>query len=760
MAQSYVPQLATALPPSDAAEIILDRNPRHFDLECERFFSTHWTDLPHRQVYLWLTRTAPEDAPSRPLNQIIARLVDWLLTQAAQDPFSAVNFPGAIASIQDKWARDAFVEALRARLPQQEWELLLPLAAGCREFSLITNFELRTHSPRHEPPRGLIPNGPLPRFRAELFDDRREPNKCIAHLRALALDPEAGAYVLWVLRELDLLTKVVSPEALLATQLALKELEGKERDRARYHLDLADDLSNAPTFKATVMKRIVDASARGVPWGYLWWEIPEALRDDIGIASIDTSAPAPWAVGSILRTLAGSAAWHRMFDRFDGPRVPWSEHEAFHAGAGLRHPALFRGAPERVKDFWDMELDGGNWFMTEPPPEDADDAFEERLSKRLHRLCHGDVLTIANRLADLPLTAARARRIVEMTAPSGDFFHLKKCEDIAKACGAFPDIARPQRWDARILRAYAVLTGDDRSISKWFAESLAARDFWTALSLAEHDESLRTPERVEALQSLIPDDGLRALVRLQDKQGWLVSEQDVIQRATNGEFRDDEWTWKDPPTYMRPVLEAKAATTPNPQLAGELLERLKQMGAGPHQLARIATERISRGGVSTLSEHRVAAMLTSGKLWEEWGRRIAARVLREDGQAGAQWLGGAGWDVARSSPSVLPTVHAVVADVLIDIAEERLRRADVQGATQPLRALARLTAPPRLFSRVRALRELSKAPPVVVLLDANEGLMRRADDESATIGSFLDAMKVMASGPEDADSDDEDGGDS
>lgn len=743
MDRSIVPMLVEALGVQKAAERVLDRQQKVLDQESEQLLLDNWTRLESRTVFWWLTRKPPEGASGRPYANIVPKLVEWLVAEAAS-LLGAHYLPGWIGLVADDLARDDLVEQLQGRLPEHTWERTLPHASGCEAYKLLAAFDYSTHKRKHEFPHGLVPEGPVPRLHERLFGIRREQPAVIERLRAMVADEQIGPYTLWVLREVGLLHAVATPALILDGLPTLVEADLGDHERIRFHLDLADGLAAADAFREAITHRILSASARGVPWGHLWWETPPSLRDQIGLVSIDTSNPATWASLSARRLLEGRARWERLLDWFSKPEPSLEECKHFHVGASLRSGDPFgRKKVEGRDDFWPQDH---NWLLRDPLPEDADLAFEERLGAVLRRLPHCSEAGVASRLSDLPLTADRARRLVEQTLDAGFFYTLAKCVEIAFACGKLNrDVPRPATRDTKALRAYRLLASDALVVEKWFDEAITGSDFHVAFELARYDERLRTSTNVESLRRLLPRDDFRRLIRYQQDHNWLFSEADVIAALTEREFPDEQWRWlgKAVPAYLRPVIKAKAASTTDALLAASLLECLQGMGVGPTELASLAVERIVQQGLSAFDEHRVGHLLASGRLWDGPGKSLLGHVLRSFGQPGGAWLLAVAYESAEKNRNLVRHMHVVLATVLIEMAGEAIGRDDGPAAQRSLRALACLTAPPRLFKDVRALSALTTDPSIRVLLEANEGLMRRSDDEAATFDALTEALSTV-----------------
>lgn len=743
MDRSIISGLVETFGVQGAAEKIQQRCVKDLSADAEQFFRAHWKELRHDTIFIWLTLRAPDESGLRSTGEVVPRLIPFLVEKAATDPCSSLNLPPWIGNLADGWVRDEVIDGLHGRVSHELWVRLLPHAEGCTLFKALAGFEIQDH----RPPAGVVQEGqPLRPLGSNLFAHRREEQTCADLLRKMVTDPAIRTHVLWVLREIKQLKSIIAPELVLDGLPTGKEVGFDGIAAIKFQLGIANELADAPTFKGVVTRRILGASQRGVPWGYLWWEIPEVLRDDIGLASIDTEKPAPWALASAARCLTGMEAWVKRLALAERPEPDLEEHVHFHHAAALWAGQPFPKKVEGEEEFF-PQLDTA-WLLSGPLPEDADEAFEVRLEGALRRFYHYDERIIWNRLAELPITPNRAKRIVESTLTLGIFYDLDRCDEIAEACGPIQGpVPRPKRWDAKVLRAHARLVGDEDCIAKWFDESIAAGDFWTALHLAIHDEPAVKPTRVEALKGILPRGDFRTLLRLREDHPWLLSESDVCSAVAAGQHPDDQWSWlgKNLPSYFLPVVEAKAASTPNAELATALLESLTKTSVPGRRLAEIALERVRTLGPSAMSPHQFGKLLSSGKLWEDPGAAVVEHVLNQLGPDGIRWLYQVAFESCRLTPNVVRVVHAVTAEALIDLARRGLEKGDIGSARRGLMALASLTAAPRLFRKVRALRELPGASSLSVLLDANEGLMRKSDEEQATLHTLLDALMTLNS---------------
>ena len=721
----------------------------------EHFFLEHWREISPGYLLAWLSRPTPEGC-SRPHPDIVPRLVEYFGKASTGNQWLADGVLSELSQIADEYVRDELIESLRAKLPEELWKQLLPSAEGCDVFRSLARADHRVL--QHHVPRGIAIETPLDHA-VQLFPDRRDTNRCIQNLRALASRPDFGDYTLWLLQEVGLLKRVATPEMLLENLPSLHEQEfgSDAHTRIRFHLGLADDLADAPTFGKVVTTRILEAAKRGVPWGRLWWEIPESLRDDVALATMGTANYAPWAGLAIRRRLVGNAFWEALLALLEHPGPTWAEHKHFLKGA----VEAGRKASE-VKAELDafMPSEVGNWLLHEPLPEEADEEFELRLGVALRQILPaGSEGMIAARIAELPLDAGRARRIVAMALASGDFYRLPKCADIANASGPWEQpVPRPERATRQTVQAYVALAGGMAALSRWFDDLVELGDFWGALELATIDESIRTVERTDGLKRLVPQDDLGRLIQLQGNHPWLVADHEVLAVSATREYSDQHWRrLGHVPAYFLPVLRAKLISTDNADVAEELFRHLKQANTSASDVINIVLERFQLYGVKAVYAHTLASYLASGKTWEKLGRPLVKLVVDDRRAESAHWLYTIVSHSAGTEAGITSAIHATVANVIIDATEEALAGGDVKHARQLLRGLARLTAPPRLFRRVRALKKLPNADQVDALLDANEGLMRRTDGVPGEVVHVGSALFICAGeqAPDDPDDDDE-----
>lgn len=735
-----------------AADIIIERASTSWPLDAEEFFLNSWANLRTDQIVEWLSQPQLEDV-SRPHDEIVARLVKELAALATGNSWDVHAVFAPIGRISNPIVRDELVETLRGSLVAETWEQLLPLADGCELFmSLMT--EVRG-VPRLEPPEGSR-HVTEQHLAGDVFDVRRDERQCIERLRVLATDPSSGDYILWRVRELGLLARVATPGMLLTDLLSLYDDEtGHDRARIKFRLALAGELSDEPSFQEVTINRALEAAARGVPWAYLWLEIPDALRDDVAIATIGTDKLAPWTLGAIRRRFTGNQFWDAFLTLLEHPEPTWDDYGLF-LKARMRWTGQLLAEADGFNEF--RVLDAQQTLDHESLPEDADEVFEQRFAAAMRKL-HPDYPDqwIAARLATLPLTADRASRIVTMTLPSGEFYRMARCAEIADAAGAFiGSVLRPERLTAETVRAYALLHGNPSTLARWFDELIEENDFWMALTLADHAPSLRDSIRVSHLNKLMPRDDLGALLHHQRERPWLVSEQEVIEAATTREYPDQEWTrLAGVPPYFLPVLEAKAASTQNNELASDLIETLAMLKVPNRRLANIALDRVEQYGANAVRARVIGRLLSSGKLWEDPGRRLLQLSLKQDSMQSASWHANVTRSSSENNPNITSSIHSVFANVIIDAVERALEEADVKYARQLLRGLARLSAPPRLFKRVRALKKLPNADRVEALLDANEGLMARTDDAPAEVRHVGQALFICTGHAVSDDSDDD-----
>lgn len=363
MDQKTVSDVAHALGVHRAADEFLDRNTSTWTRALEDFFLDHWSKLHPETVVRWLSRPRVEDI-ERPLHGVVQYLVQRLLVQRDHEhlfDFGLWN----LLSIPDATARDGAVELLRGSLDAQQWEALLEHAEGCALFRTLACNGRSVPFDRYTLTVGNLRASTLA---AELFDVRRDEIECARRLEKRCMDPDVGDEVLRLLDQLGVLAQVATPLTLTAALPSLCESEAKDYGRVRLRLGLLSGLIDHPTARDVVVTRTLAASARGVPWGDLWWEIPEAFRDDVAIDSLKTARPAPWALNAIRRRFVGDRRAHEYSALREHPWPDDSERERFYR-AGLRWGVV---SPQTVMDdmakFWPTPM--GQPVPEEPPRRD------------------------------------------------------------------------------------------------------------------------------------------------------------------------------------------------------------------------------------------------------------------------------------------------------------------------------------------------------------------------------------------------------
>jgi hypothetical protein len=392
-------------------------------------------------------------------------------------------------------------------------------------------------------------------------------------------------------------------------------------------------------------------------------------------------------------------------------------------------------------------------FVRTPLSDDVDEQLADRVENaHLHSLPEDKRALVAHRIARLPLTASRARRLVDLCLGSGFFYKLDRCVEIARVVAPLgADIPRPLPSDSRGLAAYEILVGE-HALGQWFDQALAQNNFWDALELITHADSLRTSANEAALKDKVPFEELGPLVSLQRKHPWLLTEDQVTAAVETDRYPDEQWLRTGPlARYLWPAARRKAETTKNTRLAVWLIDRLCGRDSElDRALLGTAITRVEQSGTEAMEAHVVGRLLHSGKRWEQEGIRLVSWSVANASSKAALWLDrvldrsvAAAKQIdskAKRRPSeasVMKTVHSLFAGTLAHAARTSVEAGNVERAHRLLRALTHVSTPPRVMSRIMSLRSLAGVEPLLDLIEANEGLAREA-------GTSYEASHVMS----------------
>jgi hypothetical protein len=755
MRSKFESSLVAAIGVQGAAERLLGA--KTFDEESEGFFLCHHEELSCRHLLRWLGHSEPDEGPSsRPVAQVVARIVETVHDR--RDPLAPPDLPSLVRQVNDDAVRDEIIEALRPKLKPDHWILLAVLASGGEVFTAVRDLERGLIDRQKAPPMALLDAGQLPLLTSKLFGVRRHDAACAAALLSALDDEGTRYYALWLAREAGLLGRIGGPDAVLGRVPPLKEVEASARLRTAFVLDVAREWPDTERGNAWIARRAIDAVSRGIPWGYLWWEIPEDLRDQVAITSLETPKPAPWVARAIARRMTGRAAWDAMFRLMDGPLPSENCNDEFNDG--LKSSALALGRPpdrnEIDQAFEAMSpLFRSAWIGEMKLPDDADEGLDARYTKAA-RSCGVPEHLIVARLLSLPLAPDRARRVARFALDAGIFWRLGRCLEIAEAAGPIDGVSMPSDFTNNTLAAFRALAGDaaGRTLESCFDELLGRGQLDEALALANSAPEVLSEERHAALRQLALVQPISRLADLQESADWLIDRSDVIAQAAR-EDRDD-WGIADRlPERLKPVMLTKIAATDQVRLAESLLDRLEALGASRREILSIALERLRARGPAALSHVWIAARLDTRSLWDEPGTEIVTALLRAHDAEGAALVFSTcleaatpkGGHQAVKATDLGHTMHTAVGTVLVRIAADALRNADAGLAKRALAGLAHLNPASRLRERVRELRRLTSEDDVISLIETNEALLRRSGSaDAATIDAVLYALQMLVSG--------------
>jgi hypothetical protein len=726
----------------------------------EEFFTEYLEHLSWRVLFTWLTREPPEDAAERPYGRIITRIVE---TITATDGVRFFFHPSVIREIRAVHAREELIEQLRPKIDKNVWLRNLAFASTSvsEVFKAVRDVELSVWDEPALVPRIALVEGSVPILSPRLFSDRRHEETCLRTLREAAHDEKTRSYALWLLDKTDLLPRMGPVADLLGVVPALSEVEPLDRDGVLQLVGLAERWLDGEHRRQWAVGRYLRAAEHGTPWTRLWWEIEPEFRDDVALASLAMSRPAPWALYAIGRRMQGSDAWKQTFaflDRIGEPRdeqAPWGA--LARGAADLGREVSLDERTEALHQFEPWHI--GEFLRDAPLPQEVDDAFDERLLRLFGGWPHR--LTVVQRLQDLPLTRSRANRILAITQEGDLFWTLEKAAEIAKAaCPATVDVPMPTDLSARNVALFKTLVGPEAAILLLGAkfDELIKDGGWhglyTALHLAEVEPAIVSENRRDALRTLALRQPVALLAQVQHAAPWLLTEAELLASAME-EGRDwglsSMWE-KDLPPALAPVMEARAVTEPVAEAAPPFLDHLERFfGRGRRDVLALAVERIKKMGPSSVPPSWLAAKLDTRSLWQEPGEKIISLLLAPCDQQAAHRVSTVCVQAAthRDDVRLAPAIHTVLGSVFIDIAERALRERNETLARNALTGLACLFSASRLRPRLGRLRHLPGHEAVLSVIEVNENLLRRADS-AANAGSVLDVLKALEAllGPE------------
>ncbi len=733
--------------PATAARLLQTKN---FDSTAEEFFLTHFPDLPGRDLLCWLAVPEPDEAkPKRPIKRIADRIVEtW---GRAGDVLALMEGPTLLQRVHDVDVRNEVLDSLRENIDKECWFQFALVATGGGIFTAIRDFERHLHEPGRSYPSGLLNEGPVPSLTTDLFPARRDDDACCKVLRSSLANEATRYYVVWLLRELQLLTRVGPPAVVLGDVPTLGEVNDPLHwHRVGFLVSVARNWPQRTAGHAWLTRRALDAAARGVSWYSLWWEFPPELRDGAAIESVATPTPAPWVARALAHRAHTKAQWEALLDFLDACTSSGPSVEDLNHGIGVSELALGRKPTHDEFTEFFQACDPKSWRMLiqrAPLPSDADDDFDARYIEFAERSRFFPDLII-ERLSGLPLSASRACRIIKHALRSGSFWHLENRYELVRCMGSLEGVTIPvpPSMTADSIALFRTLAGDhaDATLAERLADLIRGGLLHDALALADVAREIVSDDNRAVMNHLARSLPLSALAHLQASHPWFLTEADVLEEATRVDR--ERWGHVDSlPAYLSPIMEAKAVQTPVSMLAVALLDRLEANGVTRRKVLNLALKRLRTHGRGALDPHWLGRKLDTKSLWMEPGKDFVNEFLRDRDRNGAVMLLSVCLDApVDHRPNLTYAMHAVIATCLVTFAEAALEAKKQGQAKNALTGLAHLNAPSRLRDRVRGLRRLDPQEDVLVLIEVNEGLLRRSDaGDAATIDAIRDALVAL-----------------
>jgi len=437
-----------------------------------------------------------------------------------------------------------------------------------------------------------------------------------------------------------------------------------------------------------------------------------------------------------------------------------------------------------------------------PLPEEHDDAFEERLLSYRDRF-DGDLLTRAGvvsvalfrRMASLPLTRARANRLVALLIEHHWdylFIHHSLKEprrflvELLEAADPQPPEQLPPLWlfveDRDLVAgvaAYRRIAGDaaEGPLRAFLRESFD--------KLEEKADSSRWSfelgtaiRRVIALPELVTDDLRRRLIdrvcqlpvrwlintyeAYRDALPWLIEggESTVAAIALErAEQEGESWTLYSGgeipvdqlPVYLRPAVERRVRAIKGEHEIIGLLRWLEAQGEKLDALMALFVDWLARGEMGYVSVSWLKPILSNRTRWDNYGPPILGALL-ERGQRGL--IVELAEKCIPPEPStaeektrrqhLIAATHEALGRVFLEQAKKALEAADPRKAIPPLHALTALHPRTALIKKVHALRYAPGADgDVLELLELNEQLLKHDTTNEARVLDLQMALSLF-----------------
>lgn len=737
--------------PATAARLL---EARTFDASAEQFFLTHYPELSWRELLPWLTHPEPAgDEPRRAVAAVAERIAESLGSPV--DAIALIEVPNFLPSVRSAHVRNEVLDALRGRVGSEHWFRFALAASGGAIFNTIRDFEQRLHDREFAWPSGILEPGPVPILTTDLFDAKRSDDECIAAIQRFLREGSTRFYVVWLLRELDLLTRVGEPDVVVGDVPAVAEQEPASRARDAFLLQVAREWPDPDQRKEWFTRRALAGAGRGVSWYSLWWDIPPDLRDHVALQSRGMPSPAPWLPSTLVQRARTKADWEPVFELLSAEHAvahdTGFDADEFNRGLAVARLALDRqpSGDEVTEAFQACEPQ--SWaaaIANASLPVDADDEFDTRFADLVH--LPDEVLV--RRLLTLPQTPERAGRVVALALRSGVLWHLDAAHDLVRRAASMPEppIPLPPFFTEESIGLFRVLAGDDADavLGNHLSDLLRAERIHDALGVAQVAVDVVSDEHRTTMSQLVRRLPLSEVARISESFPWLVSEQEVTTEALR-DARDDWGHVERLPEYLRPVMEAKAVRAGSADLAAALLDRLEALGVPRRHVLALVLERLRTVGGGAIAASWLATKLDTKSLWAEPGTEIVLHLLRHGEPPDATLVANLCLSAALRArdADLCRTMHATVGTCLVTIAETSLADGNVALAQNALAGLAHLNVPPRLRTRVRALRKLAPPEEILALVEVNEALLRRSGgQDAASVDAICDALTVLVRG--------------
>lgn len=712
------------------------RHAGELDEANETVLRANWRELKWFEQLEWLA--LPTDAEGRPVGEIAQHIANSISSDEM-----IVSGPARIAAISNGDVRNEVLRIVRPTLPNEHCSRFDALGSGGAIFAKIRDIE-----ESEKPPTVVLRSGQLPRLTSVLFGELTNDQACLQRLKLSLGDEHLRLYVLWVLERVDLLSRLGSLDDVLPSVITPVE-DIANGDKTRFLLDLASRWLATDERDAWFTRWAIEARSRGVRWEELWFHIPEAIREAVAIASLESDVPAPWAPWSLLNKAATSYEHWQLFFKQVPRAVP---HQGLPIGHWVGH--VLRRQPEKAElELWRNITCESGWreqMFETPLPKEAGPDFDEAFVVAAHQLGVSARHALQYLVQQPGLSTHRAIALIQAADKHRLLWNWEPLRCLVERGDVRGRVVvePPHEISENAINGFRCLRGEHAigELRKHTRRLLQRGAVPEVMLLARLVPEVQDDELREVCSSWARGRTLSEAVALRGRYPFLLSDTELVRIA---EAADDFEGLHQIPECLVPIVSAWVQAVPEPREAARLLGLLEVAGLSRREVMDLVVRRLECLGPEALDPKWLGQKLDSNTLWKSYGEKVFALVLGVGERKHAMPAFSICWYSPREE-SMVRTQHTVVATCFIRLAERACTDGNWVLAARALRALFYLSPASRVGRALRGLRELGIPSEIVQLVELNENAIRHAKKQpKCELGDIDDALSELVGESED-----------